>query len=120
LLSAAAVLLPVGYGVALALKPAPKLPVNETTLFESVQAESGSAGELFDEAGTCTARRRGIWHCSVLDREGSGGADYRVQVPSGDSCWTARLVSDYSEGGMPERVTGCVRGDRWSPWDLVL
>ena len=112
-------LLAAGYAVVFALKPASEAPVNGRTLFESVQDRSGSAGELLGDTGSCLARAARLWRCDVTDREGSGGARYRVHVPSGGSCWTAQLTRDYSETGMPSRVTGCVRGDRWSPLDLI-
>jgi hypothetical protein len=119
--AAVIIVLATGYGVARAMRPAPQLPVNGITLHASVERASGSAGALFEEVDACVKRRRpGSWDCSVLDREGSGGADYRVRVAAGATSWTAHRTADYSEGGMPKRVRGCLRGDRWSPWDLLL
>jgi hypothetical protein len=119
-LGATFVLLAVGVGVLFAVMPPPKRPADAESLFLSVQANSGSAGELLGDTGACQRRGSNIWRCNVLDEEGSGGARYRIAIEPDRSCWTARRTRDYSESGMPARVTGCVRSARWSPWDLFL
>jgi hypothetical protein len=95
-------LLAAGAATAVALMPAPDAPVNGRTLFESVQDRSGSAGDLLGETGSCVrGRRAGTWRCDVTDREGSGGAGYRVRVTGDGPCWTGRLEQDYSSRACP-------------------
>jgi hypothetical protein len=68
------------------------------SLFVAVQDESGSAGALFDDGTETCSPRAGTantWRCDVIDRQGSGGARYRVLVRDG-SCWEATLVRDDS------------------------
>lgn len=113
-------LLGAGGAVAFALKPPPDPAVNGLTLFRSVEDAAGSVGAGLDTTSACVGRPRpGTWRCDIGDTRGSGGAGYRVTVTGAGPCWTARLVDDYSEEGMPGRVAGCVRGERWVPWDLV-
>ncbi len=119
-LAATAGLLAAGAATAVALMPAPDAPVNGRTLFLSLEHGSGSAGRLLDDAGSCVrGRAAGRWRCEVLGRQGSGRAAYRLRVAGAGPCWTARLLRDHSESGMPGGVDGCVRGDRWSPLDLI-
>jgi hypothetical protein len=104
-------LLGAGGAVAYAVKPPPDPAVDGRTLHASLRDAAGAASA---DPGACTARRQaGTWRCDV------GGAAYRVAVTGAGPCWTARLVDDGSEGELPGRVVGCVRGKRWSPWDLV-
>jgi hypothetical protein len=96
-------------------------PVTGHSLFQSVEHASGSAGRVLGGAGGRCRRRTKTatrWSCSVADREGSGGATYRVRVERGTSCWHGALASDYSEGGMPKAIHGCVYRWQWSLLDL--
>lgn len=110
-----------GAGVAAALMPAPDGRVDGVTLHRSLQHQARSA--FPDEPGSCVRRHTdaapGRWRCDIGDREGSGSARYRVTVTGAGPCWRAKLVDDDSEGGMPPTVSGCVRGDRWSPLQLL-
>jgi hypothetical protein len=86
--------------------------VTPRTLFVSLEDKTGSAGLIFEDKGRCRKRSRPLlWRCTVRDREGSGGATYRVRMRPHSSCWDARLTEDESEGGMPDLLDGCVY--RW-------
>ncbi len=94
--------------------------VNGASLHDSITAAAPSAGRLLGDDDECEP---GVdtrtWRCSIVDRDGSGGADYVVTVEAGGSCWRAQLERDYSESGMPKRVRGCVYLWQWSLLDLL-
>jgi hypothetical protein len=79
------------------------VPVTERTLAHSVERETKSAG-LYS-ASSCAERAGEGWRCKIIDRSGSGFADYAVTT--GDQCWHATLRNDDFEGGMPARADGC-------------
>ncbi len=94
-------------------------PVTSRSLARELTRESGSAGLTLDRPGRCRELSPVSWRCAVEDREGSGGATYRVQVEPDSSCWQAGLVNDYSEGGMPRAVDGCVHRWQWTVLSLL-
>ena len=95
-------------------------PVTAASLHEAVERESGSAGSLVGGADHCRRLRTArTWKCSVHDSAGSGGVDYRVRVRSGSSCFDGLLTTEYGEGGMPKRISGCVYRWQWTLLDLL-
>jgi hypothetical protein len=90
-------------------------PVTSGSLAVSVGRVSGSPGELLGGAGDCRRSiRAGEWRCEVSDAGGSGAVTYRVRERRGSSCWDGLLVEDSAEGGMPRKISGCVRRWQWS------
>jgi hypothetical protein len=55
----------------------------------------------------------------VYDSAGSGGVDYRVRVCTGSSCFDGRITASYGEGGLPQRISGCVFPWHRSAFDLL-
>lgn len=94
-------------------------PVSSSGLAKAVTRESGSAGGILNDDARCRETEERIWRCAVTDQEGSGGATYRVQVEPDSSCWNATLADDYSEGGMPETLSGCVYLWQWRLTDAL-
>ncbi|HEU4657610.1 MAG TPA: hypothetical protein VFR97_08805 [Capillimicrobium sp.] len=87
-------------------------PVDGRSLLRSVSGVANSVGEPLEPCDPATKPR--VWNCTVGDREGSGTVEYRVTLRPDSSCWDAILVDDYSEGGMPRYLNGCVRRMEWS------
>ena len=86
-------------------------PVDRESLHIALERESHSAGDLLDSPGGChRTQQPREWRCSVIDRSGSGGADYRVWLDGDSSCWHARRIGT---GSMPRRVHGCVYLWQW-------
>ena len=94
-------------------------PVTADSLAEAVTLESDSAGSTLDDPGRCRQASETVWNCSVIDQQGSGGAEYKVSVDADGSCWRATLDRDLSEGGMPRNLDGCVYRWRWAVTDLL-
>jgi hypothetical protein len=117
-LTRTAAVLVAGVSVALWLVPPAPGKVTGRSLLVSVEDRAGSVS-LVDTHACVTMAAARTWECGVSDREGSGGATYRVRVLRDGSCWTARLTHDYSEGGMPARLSGCVRARRRSLIDVI-
>jgi hypothetical protein len=94
-------------------------PVTPDSLAEALTRESDSAGSTLGDPGRCRQTAATTWNCSVVDRQGSGGARYTVTVDADRSCWQATLDEDHSEGGMPGIVNGCVHRWQWALTDLL-
>jgi len=58
-------------------------------------------------SATCQTRST-TWKCYAVDGDGSGGADYRVELHG--RCWTAHLTEHHAEEGppLPDRAAACV------------
>ena len=93
-------------------------PVDERSLAQAIVRETGSADRLLGATQPCRRTgRTGIFRCVASD--GSGGADYRVRIRTGSSCFDGRRLRDDSEERMPRRVSGCVYLWQWSLVDLI-
>jgi hypothetical protein len=75
-------------------------PTSATTLINSLEGETGSAGHV----GTCRQQRGERWRCSVNDSSGSGQAGYAVIAQA--RCWRATRYSS-GEAPMPANAQGC-------------
>lgn len=75
-------------------------PTSATTLINSLERETGSAGRI----GACIQRSGERWRCRVNDSSGSGLAGYAVTAEA--RCWRATRYAE-GEGPMPPRAQGC-------------
>jgi hypothetical protein len=83
-------------------------PVTPDSLGVSVAEEGGS---MFAEFSECRpAARAREWRCT-FSVDGSSGAEFRVRVRDGSSCWDASRVHGT---GLDRRLSGCVHRWQWS------